>query len=188
MILTISGRPGSGKSIVGKEIANRLNLKYYCVGDFQREIASKRGISLAELGQLEEKDKSIDLEVDSMQKELGRKDEDMIVDSRIGFHFMPKSVRIFLDVDPDVGAERIFSQKRDDEKFSSLKKTKEEIAERVESERKRYRKYYSVDHYDMKNYDIIIDTTRMEASQVADEIIKRLTSTTIFKKQPKTRE
>ncbi|PIN86945.1 cytidylate kinase [Candidatus Woesearchaeota archaeon CG10_big_fil_rev_8_21_14_0_10_44_13] len=174
MIITISGRPGSGKSVVGKEVAKRLNLKYYCVGDFQREIAKKRGISLAELGKLEEKDRSIDIEVDNMQKELGRKGDDMLIDSRIGFHFIPRSIRVFLDVDPDVGAMRIFSQKRDDEKFSDLLKTKEEIKKRIDSERRRYKKYYNIDHYDLESYDMIIDTTRLDPEQVADEIVKEI--------------
>lgn len=173
MIITISGKPGSGKSTVAKAVAKKLNLKYYCIGDFQREIAGKKGISLSELGRLEEKDKSIDLEIDRMQEDLGKKKEDMIVDSRIGFHFIPNSIKIFLDVDLDIGAKRIFSQKRKDEKYSTIEKTKKEIEGRIGSERKRYKKYYGIDHYNMKNYDLVIDTTGKTMDEVAGEIVKK---------------
>ena len=47
MIITISGKPGSGKSTVAKEAAKKLKLKYYCIGDFQRKIARKKSISLS---------------------------------------------------------------------------------------------------------------------------------------------
>lgn len=176
MILTISGKPGSGKSVIAKEVAKRLNLKYYCVGDFQRQIAKKKGISLIELGELEEKDSSIDIEIDKIQAELGKKQENMIVDSRIGFHFIPKSIKIFLDVDLEIGAGRIFKQRRDDERFSTLKKTMEEIKKRAESEKKRYMKYYGVSHYDMENYDIVIDTTGRTIEGVVDEIMKKVSA------------
>lgn len=183
MIITISGRPGSGKSTVAKEAAKKLHLKHYSMGDFQREIAKKRGISMAELSRVEEKDRSIDEEVDRRQKELGKKEDNFVIDSRLGFHFIPNSIKIFLDVDFDVGAERIFSQKRREEKFATLEDAKKEIKRRVDSERKRYREYYGVDHYDMKNYDFVVDTTKRDVEGVVKEIIKKIINKNNNKKQ-----
>lgn len=183
MIITISGKPGSGKSTVAKEIAKRLHLKHYSMGDFQREIAERRCVSITELGRLEEKDKSIDEEVDRRQKELGKKEDNFVIDSRMGFHFIPNSIRIFLDVEFDVGAERIFGQKRREEKFANLEDAKKELKRRVESERKRYREYYGVDHYDMKKYDFAVDTTDKDVEGVVKEIIKEIKSKNNNKKQ-----
>ena len=49
MIITISGTPGSGKSTVAKMIATKLGFKHYSTGDFMRQMAKERGISLEEL-------------------------------------------------------------------------------------------------------------------------------------------
>lgn len=182
MIITISGKPGSGKSTVAKETAKKLHLKHYSMGDFQREIAKKRGISMAELSRVEEKDRSIDEEVDRRQRELGKKEDNFVIDSRIGFHFIPNSFKVFLDVDFDTGAGRIFSQKRKGERFASLEDAKKEIKRRMDSERKRYKEYYGVDHHDMKNYDAVIDTTNSTVEQAVNEIAEKAGNSKTFKK------
>ena len=98
MIITISGKPGSGKSTVAELIAKRLSLKHYSIGNFMREIAKEKGISLLELGKIAEKERWVDDELDKRQIELGGREDGFVIDSRLGFHFIPKSVKIFLDV------------------------------------------------------------------------------------------
>jgi len=41
MRITISGTPGSGKTVVGKYLSKKLNLKYYGIGELMREFASQ---------------------------------------------------------------------------------------------------------------------------------------------------
>jgi len=64
MIITISGKAGSGKSTVAKQLAKKLNLKHYSIGDIMRKLAKEKNISLNELSKLAEKDKTIDLTLD----------------------------------------------------------------------------------------------------------------------------
>ena len=52
MKLTLSGKPGSGKSVVADILAEKLNLKRYSVGNYRREMAKKRGMTLAEFNKL----------------------------------------------------------------------------------------------------------------------------------------
>jgi len=174
MIITISGSPGSGKSTVADYVAKKLGMKRYSMGDFQREIARDKNESLAGIAEKSEQDDSIDNRIDQRQKKLGETEDNFIVDSRIGFYFIPHSIKIFLDVDTEVGAKRIYEQKREDEKFSTIEKTKDEMKRRVDSEKKRYKEYYNVDHYDMKNYDIVIDTTEMNVAEAGEEVIKQV--------------
>lgn len=174
MKITISGRPGSGKSTVAKYVAKRLGFTHYSMGDLQRQIAEEKGVSLAELWEMEEQDKSLDNLVDARQKKIGEEKENFVIDSRIGFYFIPDSVKVFLDVDSEVGAKRVFNQKRGDERFSTLEKTRQELRKRVDSEKKRYMKYYKLNHYDMKNYDIVIDTTGKSAGEVGEEIVGKV--------------
>lgn len=175
MILTISGMPGSGKSTVAKLLARQLDYKHYSSGDFMGELAVKRGMSVLELGKLAEKDKTIDRIIDERVITLGKEERDFIIDARLGFHFIPESVKIFLDVDPHVGAKRVFADLRADEKENtSLAATKENIKKRMESERLRYKKYYGIDCYDKKYYDIIVDTTKRTPEQVIQRIVEEL--------------
>ncbi|MBI4150282.1 cytidylate kinase family protein [Candidatus Woesearchaeota archaeon] len=175
MIITISGLPGSGKSTVAKMLGKKLGYKHYSTGDFMGELAMKRGMSVLELSKLAEKDTSIDKALDDRQVKLGKEENDFVIDSRLGFHFIPNSVKIFLDVDPDAGAKRVFGDLRPDEKENtSLAAAKENIKKRIESERKRYKKYYGIDCYDKKHYDIVIDTTKRTPEQVIQRIVEEL--------------
>ncbi len=174
MIITISGIAGSGKSTVAKLLAKRLGYKHYSIGDLMRKIAKERGISLLELSKLAETDKCIDEELDKKQIELGKTEDNFVIDSRLGFHFIPKSIKVFLEVDISEAAKRILKEKREHETYKDVKESIEQIKRRMESEDKRYRKYYNVDYRKRENYDIIIDTTSLTPEEVVDEILKRI--------------
>lgn len=175
MIITISGSLGSGKSTVAKLLAKKLGYKHYSMGDFQRELAKERGISLLELSKLEEKDKSLDKIVDQKQKDLGKKEDKFVIDSRLGFHFIPHSVKVFLDVDEKESAKRIFNHLRPGEKENAtLEKTEENIRIRKQSEQKRYQEYYNLNLHDKANYDFVLDTTNISAEEVIQEILKHI--------------
>lgn len=178
MIVTVSGAPGSGKSSVSKLLAKRLGLKHYSVGDFMRTLAKKRGLSILEFSQNAEQNRSIDDELDSMQIELGKREDNFVIDSRLGFHFIPKSVKIFLDVQEGDAARRIFNHLRKEEKENTTpERTLENIQRRKASERLRYQKYYGLDCYDKKQYDLVLDTTPLSVEQVTNRIIQFLKNT-----------
>lgn len=173
MRITISGKPGSGKSTVAKILARKLKLKYYSVGNIMKEIASELGISLIELNKISEQDNTLDNFLDSYQKQLNKRDN-FILDSRLGFHFIKKSIKIFLDVDIKEAAKRIIKQKRDVEKARTIKEMETLLKKRIKSEVKRYKKLYNINHLNKNNYDIIIDTTDKNQKQVVGIIIKKL--------------
>jgi cytidylate kinase len=171
MKITISGLPGSGKSTVGKALAKKLNLRHFSAGDLQRQIAKERGISLLELGRIEEKDRTIDEEVDKRTIELGRKNDNFVMDARIAWHFIPNSIKIFLTVSLEEGARRIFNDFRPEEKENAtVDKVKENIERREKSEQLRYKSYYNIDYADSQNYDIVVDTTKLTPEEVVDII------------------
>jgi cytidylate kinase len=173
MIIALGGKAGSGKSVVAKLLAKKLKFKHYSMGDFQREIAKQRNISIFELSKLEEKDPSIDKEVDNFQTSLGNEDN-FVIDSRLGFHFIPKAKKIFLDADFEVRARRILNDNTRKEDNKNLKKAKENIKQREKSEITRYKKYYNLNPYDKKNFDSIIDTTNSNPKAIVNKIISML--------------
>jgi len=175
MIVTISGKAGSGKSTVAKLISEKLKLRHYSIGDLMRVMASDKGISLIELNKLAEHDKSIDLELDNRLKELGKAKDNFVVDGRLAAFFIPNAqVRVFLDTDNKVRAERILKDKREHEKSKDLNEMVNKIQEREKSEKKRYQKYYGVDYLDKKLYNLFIDTTELNPNDVAEKIIKSI--------------
>lgn len=173
MIIVIGGEAGSGKSATAKLLAKKLKLKHYSNGDFMGKLAEERGISLLELSKLAEKDSSIDHALDERQIQLGKTQDNFVIDSRLGFHFIPNSIKIFLKADLNLRAKRILSdsKNRKDEHNSSLEETKLNIKRREESENKRYKKYYAVEPYDEKNFDITINTTGLSVEETVSKMI-----------------
>ena len=180
MIITISGVAGSGKSTVAKLIAKKLGYKHYSMGDLQRKYALEKGITIEELGRQEAKDDSIDKEVDAYQTKLAEKEDNFVIDSWLGFYFIPKAFKIFLKCSDEEAAKRIFKAVKKGERNKSERKTEnieKQIQinkERRETNRKRWKKYYGIDFMDTKNYDLIVDTTPIPAVKVAEKILKTL--------------
>jgi len=180
-IITIAGSLGSGKSSTAKKLAELLKYKHYSTGDFMRSIADKRGISLGDLSILAESDTSIDKELDDRNKEIGQM-SDIVLDSRLGFYFIPDSFKVFLELDPQIAAERILEDKKNNPnrntESSGSFDTKENIVKDMEnrfnSERKRYKDFYGIeDQTAHSNFDLVIDTKENSLEEVIKEIISK---------------
>ncbi len=177
MIITITGMPGSGKTTVVKSLAESLQVPWYSVGDLRGKMARERGMTIDEFNVLGEKEAFTDKEVDEYQTKLGLSGEAFVIDGRLSWHFIPNSLKVFLDVDEDEAAKRIFhsikSGQRPDEKMrTSVDEVKHAIKERITSDQTRYQKYYQLDFLDKSNYDLVIDTTKMSQEEVCRKILE----------------
>lgn len=176
MIITISGMPGSGKTTVGKIIAEKLGLSFFSVGELRGKMALDQGLTLDELNRLGETDKTTDSTVDDYQKKLGRENDNFVIEGRLSWYFIPDSYKIFLDCDSKTATERLIKSRdqRPDEKLpTDPDKVRDMIEQRVQSDLKRYQLYYQIDYKDPKHYDLVIDTTELiSANQTADLILK----------------
>lgn len=176
MIVTISGKPGSGKSTVAKLLAEKLGFRYEDMGHRRRKLAEEKGITLAELNRIGEEERWTDDAVDEYQKKLGQTADRVVVSGRTSFFLIPNSVKVFLDVDESEGARRItmsHDEGRQSEagEFDSLEKIRKTLAERIASDRRRYEKYYGIDVYDPSHYDLVIDTTNLSIEKVVERIV-----------------
>lgn len=172
MIVTISGRPGSGKSAVASVVARELGYRHVSAGDFMREMAEERGLSILELSRSAEDGDAIDREIDARTVRLGEQSDEFVMDARLGWHFLPRSLKVFLEVRPEVAALRIFGAGRGKEHENvGLDETLRAIEDRTASEAKRYEDYYGVDYGDHDHYDLVIDTSERSIDEVAKIIL-----------------
>ncbi len=162
-IITISGRPGSGKSTTAKAVAANLGYPHFSSGDLFRMLAHERGVDVLEANLTAEQNAEIDHLVDGRLREIGDQDNELVIDSRMAWHWMPKSFKVFLDLDLQTAAGRILEGinearlmheniPNDPEQYAKI------LDERLSSESRRYKAMYDVNPYDMSNYNLVIDT------------------------------
>lgn len=179
MILSISGTPGSGKTTVGKLLAKELNLKFYSMGSLRGKMAMDRGMDIDELNRLGETEISTDKEIDDYQKELGEKEDNLVIEGRLSWHFIPHSFKIYLICDPQVAADRVFEaqgrDREDERQYATPEETLLAIQERAASDIRRYQKHYGVDYRDEAMYDLVVDTTERTPEEVAAIVMKKIT-------------
>lgn len=173
MRITISGPPGSGKSTACLGLSKALGCRQVMFGQVFRKMAAEKGISVAELGAMAEKDPSIDREIDAAILETAKNSSEIVLESRLSAHLTKRksidAFRIYIYASPDVRMNRICSREGDgyDE---VCKKT----LKREESEAKRYMQHYGIDISDLSVYDLIINTDDLTPDEVVDEILGAL--------------
>jgi len=172
MIITISGDIGSGKSTTGRLLASTMGYKYLSTGNIQRKIAEEMGLTTLELNLLSEKMTEIDDKIDAYTRALNEASEDYVVDSRLAWHFIPDSYKVFLRCRDEVAASRIF---RDEDRFSDEHVENEgillkKIHERRQSEKRRFLEKYKIDFQDLEHYDFIVDSSYFTPPELVDMI------------------
>lgn len=168
--ITITGDPGSGKTTFARNVAARTGYRLITTGNMFRELAMKKGISVAALNELAESQEEIDRQVDDYLKSLNESPEHLVLDSRMAWHFLRKALKIRLTIDPAVAVERIF---RDEERakswndrFPDLETAMNEVERRRQSEIHRYQALYGVDIGNDANFDLVIDTSGRSQDEV----------------------
>ena len=173
MIISITGKPCSGKGTVGKIFCNKYNFKYMCTGDMFREIGEQMGYKdILSFNSDTHIIKSIDEMVDNRTKEIGQSQlqENIVFDSRLAWHFIPQSFKVFIDVDLDIAAERLLDAKRNSEEVKNIKEARRSLKKRWDTENTRYNELYNIDNTNLNNYNLVIDSSNFTPEEIADMI------------------
>lgn len=173
MHITLTGNLGSGKSTISKIMADKYGYEIYSTGKVIREFADERGLSVLEMNQLMGQDNSFDHLIDerTKQKSIECK-EDLFFDSRLAWHFAVNTFKVFLTVDIDEAARRVFNDDRGaTETYKSLEDAKTQLIERAHTEDERYKEIYGIDYFKLSNYNLILDSTFTRPELLADVII-----------------
>lgn len=175
MIITLAGLSGAGKSTVKKILAESLGWKAYSMGDMRGVYATEHGMTIDELNALGMTDPKTDTLVDEFQTELGKREDNFVIDGWMSWFFIPQSIKVFLDIDPEEGARRIFEEQQnypahrtDERRYTDIADVRENLAKRVLQNQERYKKWYQVDFLNKSQYDLTINTTALSPDQVAE--------------------
>lgn len=170
-IITISGKPGSGKSSTADKVAELLGYTRHSSGEMVREVLAQKGLTLEEYNAEAKENHDLDALVDERLRALRNK-KDIVIDSRLGFYWIPESFKVYLDLDLSVATARIYkdtvtNSQRGVERATSLNEVAHTVERRVHDERSRFKALYNVDPYNLSNFDLIIDTSRHSPQTVA---------------------
>ncbi|NOR85354.1 AAA family ATPase [archaeon] len=169
MNITLSGLPGTGTTTVGNLVSEKLNMEFISTGELFRKFAKKRNMTLAEFGKLCEENPAIDKLIDSKQKELSKTNDNAIFEGRLSGHMCNAQLKIWLFAPQTVRALRV--AKREDMNVDVVLK---KMIFREKSEAKRYMSYYNIDINDTSLYDLVIDSSKATAEEIAVQIIDKI--------------
>jgi CMP/dCMP kinase len=176
-IITLGGYPGSGKSTVKRILGERLGYRTFSTGDFARNLAHARGLTLEEFNDLVSQTKELDLLIDEELLRIEREGDEYVIDSHLGYHFVPSGFRVFLDISLDTAAKRIYGDRDSVSRIKSgdvthtLEEAREKAQRRIDNHRERYMRHYGIDPYESSQYDCIVSSENASPEEIAAMIL-----------------
>lgn len=174
-IISIAGDLASGKGTVSFLLKEKLNYEIYSNGNYFRKLAKEKNMSVTQFNEYVKEHEDIDIQIEKSAGQYVKSHDKVIIDARLGWYVAPFSYKVYLKVDIDEAAKRAFSdeKRKSTESFLTLQEHKEDLIKRFNLENERYYKLYNVRKEDMKNYDLVIDTTKLTPEEVCDIIINK---------------
>ncbi len=179
MIISFNGQEGSGKSTISLMVADKFGFSHYYMGQIFRDMAKEKGMTLPEFRKICDADPSFDRKVDDYLIKLSKEQESFVIESRTAWHFIPQSLKIYLKVDSKVAAERIFkglSEKNnrgnEDKNLNTVENIQKSILQRRKEDSERYFSLYNIHQDDEKNYDFVLDTTKLNIEEVFGAVME----------------
>ena len=168
LIITLSGRHGTGKSVYSGFLANKLKLKLVSSGFMFRRKAEEMKMTVPELSKLAERDPKIDREIDERMMAETKKGGVVAEGLLPGWLLKDEAhIKILLTAPFEVSRERIANREG---------KTAAEVANETElretSEKERFLKYYAIDISDASVYDLVLDTSLWDIDTIRSILLE----------------
>jgi cytidylate kinase len=162
LVLAVAGPHGSGRSTQARILAKELGLRYVSAGTIFRERANELGISLEEMSRRASEDPEFDNYLDERTKKEANEGGVVIDATLSGWMAEGAHLRIYLSCPLEERAKRIAEREG-----RLVEKVLEETRYREASELRRFREYYGVDLEDLSIYDLVLNTSHLDAASVS---------------------
>ncbi|MDD4066635.1 MAG: cytidylate kinase family protein [Clostridia bacterium] len=174
-IITIAGTVGSGKSTICNMLSKKLGYTCYVMGDIIRKLANEHNMDIIEFNNLMATNPDIDHKVDDILVKIATEENKLIISSRTGWHFIPSSFKVYLTINDDEAAKRIYgdNDRISERKTDNIEQAKKNVIKRNVMETKRYMDVYGIDVSKKENYDLYLDTSDMSIDEVIEIIIEK---------------
>jgi CMP/dCMP kinase len=170
--IALVGDSGTGKTALAKMLVGILGIEHKSAGDFFREIARERGMTLLALEAESAKNPQVDFEIDMKTTTFGKEKDDFVFDGRLAAECIRDAVKVLLVCDDGERFRRISLSRG-----MTLEAAMYETLTRERLYRDRFKRYYNIDDY--KNprdycFDIKIDTSHTPTEEVARKVVELL--------------
>lgn len=172
-IITITGDHASGQGTLSNNLQAKLNYEIYRNGQYVRNLAKEKGMSIIEFQTYLNEHPDLDREVERSAANYASTRDCLIIDAKLGWYAIPESFKVYLKVDIDVAVKRAFedASRKNTEPFASIEEAKEKILYRHKEETNRWQEEYGVNRDDMSNYDLVLDTTMLTPDEVCTKVL-----------------
>lgn len=173
-IITITGDHASGQGTLSNNLQSKLNYEIYRNGQYVRNLAKEKGMSIIEFQTYLNEHPDLDKDVEKSAAKYASTHDNLIIDAKLGWYAVPESFKIYLKVDIDVAVKRAFNDaiRKNTESYANLEEAKEKILYRHREETKRWQEEYGVNRDDMSNYDLVLDTTNLNPDEVCKIVLE----------------
>ncbi|GAA5102736.1 AAA family ATPase [Chryseobacterium ginsengisoli] len=166
--ITLSGEVASGKSTVGKLLAEQLGYEFISLGNSIRKRAEREGLSIVEFQRKCTKNPELDKEIDREFSNDCNKKDNLIIDYRLGFKFINDAFHVFLKISEKDAIERLKKADRSNE-------TSDTVSERNDAFKKQFENAYGIDYTLDSHYDLIINIdNKMTTQEIINIILTNL--------------
>lgn len=180
MKITVGGPPGAGKGTVGRMIATHYGYDFVSGGDLFRKAAQENGMTMEEFDAYTKSNPEArpDARIDGMQEQMGKEQDNFVLESRLAWHFVPNSIKIKIDGAEDERIQRIaqvISKDRIAYTQDSFEETKKKTLKRFQDHQAKITELYGIkDLAADEHFDIVIDSTGIPADRVAEKAIEAI--------------
>lgn len=171
--ISLSGLAGSGKSTVGKLLAEKLGWKFISVGEFSRKFALDNfGMDINEFQTYCKENPEMDKYIDENFANYIKSTSNLIVDYRLAYHFIKDCFHIYLDVSESVAIQRICNGQGREFELQKYEDKVQVIKERNKQMRQRFIELYQTDFLDKNNYKLVVQVDNINVNQIVEIILK----------------
>ncbi len=170
--ISITGEPGAGKSTTRTLLEQRLGYPVHNNGEYGRELCEKMGYEFKNYEVFMKDFPQLDEVIDASCVKASEDNETLIIDARLGWHFVPNSYKVYLTCKLDEAVKRIYRADRKNERYPSMEVCKVATKKRFDDENARFQEKYGVSNVDLSQYDLVVDTTCLSEDAVVDKILE----------------